>query len=235
MRIPFLPSGLLLAAAAALTAIPSTGRADEISLNISMGYLYDAVGTAQGNRLDSDTLFMLVADLGNDGFDPVPSDSWVGGTDVAVMIYDSEFPSASGGARGFDLTAGDSEDGLFSRTLVVDLAQFAGFNGSLNFALRWFPGIKGDAGLPITGPGAGQAYGEFSRNTPIYQQSSWRVNLAPGASYSLDPLATAELGGTDLPAAGMANLVTIPEPGATGMLLLGMAAVSMRRKRISPA
>ncbi|RYD34911.1 MAG: PEP-CTERM sorting domain-containing protein [Verrucomicrobiaceae bacterium] len=231
MRIPFLSPSLLLAAAV-LTAAPSAVRADEISLNISMGYLYDAVGTAQGNRLDSDTLFMLVADLGNDGFDPVPSDSWVGGTDVAVMIYDTEFPSSSGGAFGFDLSAGDSEDGLFSRTLVVDLAQFAGFSGALNFSLRWFPGFKGDTGLPATGPGAGQAYGEFSRSTSQYGLDSWKVNLAPGASYSLDPLATAELGGTDLPAAGMANLVTIPEPGTTGMLLMGMAAVSMRRKRI---
>lgn len=228
MRFSFpVLSGLLLA------AVVSPAGAATIALNISMGYLHDAGGTAAENRLPADTLFMLVADMGNDGFDPVPADAWTGGTDLAVLVYDNEFPAASGGTRGFDLASGASENGLFSRTLLVDLDQFSGHSGKLTFSLRWFPGYDGSAGLPGSGPGAGKAYGEFSRINPLYGQDSWSLTLTPGGSYTLDPLATAELGGSDPASSGMASRTTVPEPSGA-LLLLAAAAVMATAPRRRP-
>ncbi|MES2707073.1 MAG: hypothetical protein V4726_10775 [Verrucomicrobiota bacterium] len=220
MRTTSLLPGLLLAAT--ISAAPAAS----IALNISMGYLLDAGGASAANRLPADTLLMLVADMGGDGFDPVPADSWVGGTDIALMVYDSEFPAASGGTRGFDLASGSSESGLFSRTLLIDTAQFGDRTGNLTLALRWFPNYKGNAGLPGTGPGAGASYGQFSRSSPLYGLDSWTISLTPGASYTLDPFASPELGGTDPAAGSMANFTTVPEPSAAVLLLLfsGLAA-----------
>lgn len=227
MRIPALTLSLPLLALGFAAAVPTTASAATSALNISMGYLFDSGGTADANKLSTDTLFMLVADVGGDGFDPVPANSWVGGTDVVVMVFDDEFKTATGG---FDLASGTTEKGLFSRTLNIDLAQFGSSPGKINFALRWFPAFKGDAGLPVTGPGAGTSYGEFSRTTPLYGYDSWSLNLAGGASYTFDPLATSGLGGTDNAALGMANLVTVPEPSGV-VLLLALGAVSTLTRR----
>lgn len=228
MRYPSLTFCLPLLALAATAATLPTATAATSALNISMGYLFDSGGTGDANKLPADTLFMLVADVGGDGFDPVPADSWVGGTDVVVMVFDDEFKTATGG---FDLASGTSENGLFSRTLNIDLAQFGSSSGKINFALRWFPSLKGEVGLPGTGPGAGTSYGQFSRITPVYGYDSWSLSLAGGASYTLDPLATAALGGSDAAALGMASLVTVPEPsGAVLLLLLGASATLTRRR-----
>lgn len=216
-----------------LAAAVSTAPAASTSLNISMGFLFDAAGTDPANRLPADTLFMLVADVGGDGFDPVPANSWVGGTDVALLVYDTEFTSASGGTRGFDLSSGASENGMFSRSLQLDPAQLGGTGGTVTLALRWFPGLKGDGGLPGSGPGTGVAYGQFSRSISLYGYDSWTVNLAPGASYTLDPFATSEFLGTDPASAGMANFLTVPvpEPSAAALLLLSPVSVLGIRRR----
>lgn len=215
---------------AACAAAPAAS----IALNISMGYLCGGQGASEADRMPADGLFMLVADVGGDGFDDVPAEGWAAGTDVVLVVYDNEFPAEAGGTRGFDLASGSSENGLFSRTLLIDTAQFGGGTGSVSLALRWFPTLKGSGGLPSSGPGAGVAYGEFSRTNPIYGLDSWTINLNGGASYTLDPLATPDLGGTDPEEDGMARHVTVPEPAAVGLLmLLALAVLSGRGRFLS--
>lgn len=180
-------------------------------LNISCGYLLDDSGTAVADRVAVDALCVLVADLAGDGFD-APGNGWVGDDDVLVVVSDSEYPVslAGGGTRAFDLASGVTEAGFFTRSLVVDLTQFAGRSAPVPVALRWFPGLKA-AAVEVTagGPPAGTAYGEFSRMVPAYPESggtAWVIPMGGGGeNVTLDPLATAELGGTDAAVLGTAS------------------------------
>lgn len=187
-------------------------------LNISCGYLLDEAGTAVRDRVPVDALCILVADLAGDGFD-APGNGWVADDDVLVVVSDSEFPAASGGTRAFDLASGTTEPGFFSRSLVVDLAQFAGRTAPVPVTLRWFPGLKaGAVDVTAGGPPTGTVYGEFSRMVPLYPESgstAWVIPLGGGENVTLDPLATTDLGGKDAAPLGAASRRTGTSSGGT--------------------
>lgn len=203
-------------------------RAGTMTVNISCGYLFDAAGISALNRLPADTLCVLVADLAGDGFDP-PLTGWVADDDLLVVVSDSEFPASAGGTRAFDLAAGTTEPGLFSRSLVIDPAQFPGRTQPLPVALRWFPGYKaGTTDVTLSGPAAGSAYGEFSRAVPLYPETGsvpWALPLPGGENVTLDPFATPEFSGIDSRDQGRASRTTgIPEGSAPAGLTLQWSA-----------
>ena len=178
--------------------------ANTIQVNVTCGYLYDSVGTNQMNRLPPNTLCILVADLDGDGFDP-PNGDWVSGDDMLVTVFDAEFPL---GTQGFDLASGNTEDGLFSRSLGIDLAQFTGRSTPVPVALRWFPGIlAANVDLANSQPTTGSPYGEFFRTTPLYPSAGgvgWSLPMSAGVILNLDPFATTEFRGEDPAVNGMA-------------------------------
>lgn len=180
-------------------------HADTITLNITLGNLYDSSGTSVANRVPPDALCVLVADWNGDGFDPADGD-WVSGDDRLITVFDSEFPLANGGTQGFDLASGSTVAGILNRALGIDLAQFGGRTASLPVALRWFPTIRAaSVSLPTSKPLAGTPYGEFSRITPLYSGTNgWLLVLTSSALLTLDPIFTTDLGGLDSPLDGMA-------------------------------
>lgn len=183
----------------------SHARANSVTINLDSANLYDSIGTSTGNRVPPGTLCILVADWDGDGFDPADGD-WVSGDDRLITVFDSEFPLASGGTKGFDLASGSTDAGFFSRTLGIELSQFLGRSTPLRIALRWFPGISA-AGVNLTTskPKAGAPYGEFFRNSPIYLGTiGWSLAMSAGSIWTLDPLVTAEAGGLDPTVSGMA-------------------------------
>lgn len=182
--------------------------ANTIQVNIACGYLYDGFGVTPTHRLPPDTLCVLVADSAGDGFDPLNGD-WVSGDDLLVTVFDAEFPLTRGGTKGFDLASGNTETGLFSRSLGIDLAQFKGRSTPLPVALRWFPGtLAANVNLTDTKPATGSPYGEFFRITPLYPSSGsvgWFLPMSAGVSLNFDPFATLEFEGQDPAVNGMAN------------------------------
>ncbi len=231
-RIPHLrlALGILLFAAMPL-------RAATIVVNIGSGYLFDAAGTSEANRLPVDTLCLLVADMDGDGFDPLTDAGWVAGDDRLITIFDSEFPSP--GSRGFDLAAAQTEPGFFSRSLGIDLAQFAAYSTPLPFALRWFPTYRAaTTNLNGAPPPADTPYGEFSRAVPRYSGTEgWFIPVSGGENFTVDPFATSDFGGTDLPENGRAthSVIIVPEPSVTLSILLGGAVcLSARGRRTLP-
>ncbi|MES2705173.1 MAG: hypothetical protein V4726_01090 [Verrucomicrobiota bacterium] len=193
-------------------------------LNIGCGHLFDQAGISAANRLPVDTLCVLVADMAGDGFDP-PGTGWVADDDVLVLVSDVEFPASAGGTKGFDLASGTTEPGFFSRSLIIDLAPFAGRTRPVPLALRWFPGCKArETDVTAAGPAAGSAYGEFTRAVPAYPatgSTGWLLPLAGGENVTLDPFVTVESGGTDPPEQGMASRITgVPAGAAPAGLVL---------------
>lgn len=190
------------------TVFVGSACANTIQVNITCGYLYDGFGTTVTHRLPADTLCVLVADLAGDGFDPLNGD-WVSGDDLLVTVYDAEFPLENGGTKGFDLASGTTEVGLFSRSLGINLAQFAGRNTPIPVALRWFLGARA-AGVDLTNskPVNGSPYGEYSRITPLYSSSGsvgWSLPMSAGGTLNFDSFATSDFGGQDPAVNGMSN------------------------------
>lgn len=185
--------------------------AGTVAVNIGCGYLLDGEGVAEGNRLPVGTLCVLVADLAGDGFDP-PMLNWAEDDDVLVVVSDSEHPAASGGTRAFDLAAGATEPGLFSRSLLIDPAQFPGRTRPVPVALRWFPAyLAVSTDVTTVRPAPGSPYGQFTRVTPFYPESGstgWFIPLSQGSAVTLDAFASPELGGRDPSGAGEASGVT---------------------------
>jgi hypothetical protein len=180
-----------------LAGVAERLEAQSVVVNVSCGYLFDAAGTSPANRLAAGTLCVLVADLAGDGFDPLNAD-WVSGDDVLVTVSDPEYPA---GTKGFDLAPGTTEAGLFSRSLTIHPAQFAGRTQPVAVALRWFPAYRAaQVNLAADKPLTGTPYGEFSRVIPLYPAAGsvrWSLPMTAGGNLTFDPLATAEFGGVD--------------------------------------
>ncbi len=212
-------------------ACSSISSAASVSLNLTSGYLFGALGTAEEHRLPAGTLFVLVADLDGNGFDPIVTNgSWVGGADALIEVSDSEYSS---GTFGFDLTASEfPENGFLSRTLSIDLDQFGSRVAPVPIALRWFPTLTAaTTDLLTTAPELGTSYGELSRATPVYpSMDAWIIDLSGGAILDLDPLATPDFGGIDSPESAMASFSVIPEPSSILVALSGLALLTLRRK-----
>lgn len=183
-------------------------EAQSVVVNVSCGYLFDAAGTNAANRLAPGTLCVLVADLAGDGFDPLNAD-WVSGDDVLITVSDPEYPAGSGGTKGFDLASGSTEAGLLSRSLTINPAQFAGRTQPVAVALRWFPAYRAaTVSMGTDKPVPGTPYGEFFRIVPLYPATGsvgWSLPVFAGGNITLDPLATAEFGGVDLPGTALAR------------------------------
>ncbi len=191
-------------------ALSGPARGGTTVVNLGCGYLFDQSGTSATSRLPVDTLCVLVADMAGDGFDP-PGTDWVADDDVLVTVSDAEFPASAGGTRSFDLASGVTEPGFFSRSLIINTALFPGRTQPVPVALRWFPGYKaGETDVTLTRPAAGSAYGDFTRAVPAYPESGstgWFLPVAEGENVTLDPFATPEFGGIDLPEQGRASRV----------------------------
>lgn len=212
-------------------ACASVSSAASVSLNLTSGYLYGALGTAEEHRLQSGALFVLVADMDGNGFDPIVTNgSWVGGADILIEVSDIEY---SGGTFGFDLTADAApENGFLSRTLSIDLTQFGTRTEPVPIAIRWFPTLlAATTDLLTTSPDIGTPYGELSRAIPIYPgMDAWFIDLSGGAILDLDPLATTDFGGLDSPESAMASFSVIPEPSTFVVTLTGLAVLMVRRR-----
>lgn len=205
--------------------------AASVSLNLTSGYLYGSLGTAEEQRLPAGTLFVLVADLDGNGFDPIVTNgAWVGGADLLIEVSDSEYNS---GTFGFDLTAGAfPENGFLSRTLSIDLGQFGSRTEPVPIALRWFPTLAAaTTNFLTTSPELGTSYGELSRAIPVYPgMDAWVIDLSGGAILDLDPLATSDFGGIDSPESAMATFTVIPEPSTIVATLSGLVLLTLRRR-----
>ena len=212
---PLLPPRVLAVFSACLGLCP----AGSAVITIGCGFLCDAEGTGESNRLPVDTLCVLIADSNGDGFSP-PLLDWAEDDDVLVTVSDAEYPAANGGSRRFDLADGFTEPGLLSRSLAVDLAQFEGRAAPVPVALRWFPAYRaGEVDIGSTRPAPGSVYGEFRRAVPLYPHTGsvgWFLPMAAGLNVTLDPLAATGLGGVDPDSAGRADRITAAPFGLTG-------------------
>jgi hypothetical protein len=223
----------LLLASASLASFASAS----IVINITARQLTeDAEGTVP---LAAGRLIQLI-NLGADGIlnpinlqdgDISPLGQWVSGDDTLVNVpftinsgSQGDYPSAAA----FDLVAGnDVTFGRLSRQFEFDTGAIA---AGAKLGIRWFPGLNAVDFSTITLTDS-QRYGEFSRQAgALYGLDLW-VAPADGAQVFFDNLKTTnQVGGLDPISVGAATL-TVPEPTAIAMSLIGAAGLGMLRRR----
>lgn len=192
-----------------------------------------------GTLVDAGTLFQLV-NLGPNGtFDPINIgdgsttglSQWVSGDDAVIDLAligsdSATFPSS----KAFDLQEGADTAGVLNR--VFEFASSA-FPQNTNIGIRWFPGLAATAFDSLTLQ-SGQSYGQFTRSTPIYPQTSaWNILGATDGNITFDPLLTTNQGGSDATSLGQANFTVsaVPEPASIGLSLTAMIGLTALRRR----
>lgn len=206
-------------------AFLSTAKAATVSLRLEADLLKDQSG--QALSLQSYVVLVASEDLANSPGFGTPSvgnaisvGNTLGGSDD-VIVFAGKLSSISTVAGTFSTVI----------TLTLDTAD-AGLTSGDRLQLYWFPTITTD-GAVLTN---GTPYGKYSNLSAVDGSHAYTVPTAPATNwligfYTKDGTRFSDSTVSNAPAAGLANLTVVPEPG-TLMLALGSGAfLALRRRR----
>jgi hypothetical protein len=187
-----------------------------VRLNTFSGRLYESGGITP---MQNGRLLLLVASTEDNVFTPPNASSFVGGStdDVVVASFDMQWNTT--GSTGANLEA-----------IVFQLTGAISPGDPVR--LEWFPSVTYNPSTDYQSdaPPAGSAYGTFRTDVPNVDESTsaWFVP-AEGQNLSLN-FVTQAIGGSQPESAGYADqLVAVPEPSLTAVLLVSAVSLGLRR------
>lgn len=196
----------------------SAARAQFVSVNLSVGQLYDASGV----KLNTGGLVLLIADTSRNGFGSLLSGSSLSAgsflnTDDQILGSATILPNFTGSAMG-SFTSIPLESGAYST-----------LNSGDPLAVVWFSTLTGSSTTLV----GGASYGVFSSTSATVDGAPWTVP-AEGALANIN-FRTILGGGTHAETEAYASYTVsaIPEPSTyaaiAGALMLGVAVVRRRK------
>jgi hypothetical protein len=184
-----------------------------------------AIGAAtltleNGNPLPDGTLIQVVGSFSDASFGGPTPGSFVGETNDDVVLASFLLNSNTFGSLGGfvqDISLNYAAGAYAGRTLVAGTPLL----------LRWWPSKN----LSTIAPQALDRFGEFRTDSVADGSSRGWTAPADGATESFNFL-TENTGGSQPNLAGRAgNVVPVPEPTSTAMLVAGLACFALRRRR----
>jgi hypothetical protein len=217
---------LKFAALALSTLCLLASSSQALTINLNAGYLYDATGTATGDRLALGSTVMLIADLDGSGWASYTNGTWTGdtwalGTDLVLGRWALDGTLDGAGTTG--------------QALTPDVSGVAGWDpGTDQLALLWFEQAY-SAGA--AGPGASQHFGFYRSSTVTDPSGSVDMTYVAEANNFNGFLQTFSAGasgnaGPDSTFNATFQTQAIPEPSSLAFVGLGMLTlVTVMRRR----
>ena len=188
-----------------------TGRAD-VTINLGFGDLYFADDTTFA---PVGSLVQLVASSTDNIFTSPTATSFTGDSSDDVIL------------ASFPVNDPVNDPGEF--TAAITLTYSGTLNPGDQILLRWFPSLDSSA----TAPGAGTQYGQFRTDLVETENGSDTAWVLPGNGDTISlNLLTIAAGGTRPESDGAANLMIVPEPSTSALLIAALGCAAFVRFRV---